>query len=120
MTANWRRHGPAGNIPLTPESQSLSEVALQGPLEISHSYCIPISTAVWIFDAAFLAQFSSNWKLDVKTLLALQLKNGVELMQHISKACEDAMNTEHIDFIIFRVVQLGVASFAHGLIILPF
>lgn len=93
------------------ESLRLPEVALQSPLKISRSYCIPISTAVRVFDTAFLAQFNSDWKLDVNTLLALQLKNGVELMQHISKAREGAKNTQHIDFTIFRAVQLGVASF---------
>lgn len=42
------------------ESQSLPEVALQSPLEISHSYCIPNSTAVRVFDTAFLAQSNSD------------------------------------------------------------
>ena len=93
------------------ESKRLPEAALQSPFEISRSYRIPLSTAVQVFDTAFLAQFNSDWKLDVKTLLALQLKNGVELMQHISKACEGAKNTQHIVFTIFRAVQLGVASF---------
>ena len=93
------------------KAQRLPKAALQSPLEIARSYCIPLLTAVQVFDTTFLAQLNSDRELDVKTLLTLQLKDDVELMQHISKARTNAKKDQQINFTIHKAVQLGVASF---------